>query len=80
MIIVNCYKTYDTFLNQHDENYQQEIQNNMKMFLKIVDLEEHREFILKLSREKGMKICDFSLLNLNFKKYILEVCGIVPKK
>ena len=26
-----------------------------------------------------MKICDFSLLNLNFKKYILEVREFVKK-
>ena len=45
----------------------------------IEDLEEQREFILNLSREKGIKICDFSLLNLNLKKYVLEVRGIVQK-
>ena len=57
-------------LNQHDENFQKEIENNMKTFLDFEDLEEQREFILNLSREKGIKICDFSLLNLNLKKYI----------
>ena len=51
----------------------------MKIFLKIVDLEEQLEFTLNLSKEKGIKICDFSLLNLNFKKYFLEVRGIVQK-
>ena len=45
----------------------------------IEDLEKQREFLLHLSKEKGMKICDFSLLNLNFKKYILEVRMIVLK-
>jgi len=52
-------------LNQHNENYQQEITNDMKIFLKTVDFKEQREFILNLSREKGMKICEFLLLNLN---------------
>lgn len=64
------------FLNQHDENFQKEIKNDMKTFL---NFQEKREFILNLSREKGMKICDFSLLNLNSKKYVLEVRGIVQK-
>ena len=79
IIILNCYKTYDTFLNQHDENFQKEIQNDMKTFLNFEDLEEQREFILNLRREKGMKICDFSLLNLNLKKYCLKIRGIVQK-
>ena len=79
IIILNCYKTYDTFLNQHDEKVQKEIQNDMKTFLNFEDLEEQREFILNLRREKGMKICDFSLLNLNLKKYCLKIRGIVQK-
>ena len=37
----------------------------MKTFLNFEDFEEQKEFILNLSREKGMEICDFSLLNLN---------------
>ena len=79
MIILNCYKTYDAFLNQHGENYQQEVFKNIKIFMDIEDLKEQREYLLNLSKEKGMKICEFSLLNLNFKKYILEFRMIVKK-
>ena len=32
MLIRNCYKTYDVFLNQYDENFQKEIENDMKIF------------------------------------------------
>ena len=79
MLILNLPQNFWFFSNQYDANFQKEIKKDIKTFLNFEDLEEQREFILNLSREKGMKICDFSLLNLNLKKCFLEIRGIVRK-
>ena len=70
------------WLDKYDENFQEEIQNDMRIFLKIVDSKEQEEFILNLSKEKGIshqEISYFSLLNLNLKKNCLDIREIVKK-
>jgi hypothetical protein len=70
------------WLNQYDENFKEEITNVLKIFLEIVDSKEQEEFILNLSKEKGIshtEISYFSLLNLKLKKYVLDIREIVKK-
>ena len=79
MLILNLPQNFWFFSNQYDANFQKEIKKDIKTFLNFEDLEEQREFILNLSREKGMKICNFSLLSLNLKIYVWEIREIVQK-
>ena len=71
------------FLNQHDENYQQEIFNNMKIFMDIEDFEdfgEQTEFLLNCKKENDKKIYEFFLGKIKLRLYIMEARMIVVKK
>ena len=66
----------EILLNQHDENFKEEILNNIKILMEIEDLQELKEYILNFKKEKGEKIC--ALVCLQYK-YFMEVSEIVKK-
>ena len=64
----------EILLNQHDENFKEEILNTMKILMEIEDLEELKEYILNFEKENGNKICACVCLQY---QYFMEVSEIV---
>ena len=66
----------EILLNKHDENFKEEILNNIQILMEIEDLEELKEYILNFEKENGKKICACVCLQY---QYFMEVSEIVKK-